>query len=74
MSTETTRIASAPENNVTVMAAAGTGKTWLLITRLVRLLLASGRLGQRRLYPASLITRMENPATTTGETHEFIFL
>lgn len=32
--------AAAPSNNATVMASAGTGKTWLLVTRLVRLLLA----------------------------------
>ena len=31
---------SSPEINATVMASAGTGKTWLLVTRLVRLLLA----------------------------------
>jgi len=31
--------ATAPRDNVTVMASAGTGKTWLLITRLIRLLL-----------------------------------
>jgi ATP-dependent helicase/nuclease subunit A len=33
------RAASAPQDNVTVMASAGTGKTWLLIARLIRLLL-----------------------------------
>ncbi len=32
--------ATAPENNVVVQAAAGTGKTWLLTSRIVRLLLA----------------------------------
>lgn len=31
---------SSPTINATVMASAGTGKTWLLVTRLVRLLLA----------------------------------
>ena len=31
--------ASEPRDNVTVMASAGTGKTWLLIARLIRLLL-----------------------------------
>ncbi|MCC6208660.1 MAG: UvrD-helicase domain-containing protein [Gammaproteobacteria bacterium] len=36
---DTVAAASAPRDNVTVMASAGTGKTWLLITRLVRLLL-----------------------------------
>ena len=33
-------LATAPENNVVVHAAAGTGKTWLLTSRIVRLLLA----------------------------------
>lgn len=32
--------AASPEKNVTVMASAGTGKTWLLVTRLLRLLLS----------------------------------
>ncbi len=32
--------AAEPGNNITVRASAGTGKTWLLITRLIRLLLA----------------------------------
>ena len=32
-----------PSNNATVMASAGTGKTWLLVTRLVRLLLEGAR-------------------------------
>ena len=32
--------ASHPRRNATVMASAGTGKTWLLVTRYVRLLLA----------------------------------
>ncbi len=36
---DTTRTATAPHANVTVMASAGTGKTWLLITRLIRLLM-----------------------------------
>jgi ATP-dependent helicase/nuclease subunit A len=31
--------ATAPENNVVVQAAAGTGKTWLLTSRIIRLLL-----------------------------------
>ncbi|NIP73928.1 MAG: UvrD-helicase domain-containing protein, partial [Gammaproteobacteria bacterium] len=35
--------ATAPEAHATVMAAAGTGKTWLLVTRVVRLLLAGAR-------------------------------
>ncbi|MCF6339104.1 MAG: UvrD-helicase domain-containing protein [Gammaproteobacteria bacterium] len=35
--------ASAPEHNATVNASAGTGKTWLLVTRLIRLLLAGAR-------------------------------
>ena len=33
-------LATAPENNVVVHAAAGTGKTWLLTSRIARLLLA----------------------------------
>ena len=37
---ETAQLASSPQHSSTVMAAAGTGKTWLLVTRLVRLLLA----------------------------------
>ncbi len=36
---DTVQKASAPQTNATVMASAGTGKTWLLITRLIRLLL-----------------------------------
>jgi len=35
--------ASDPEHNATVNASAGTGKTWLLVTRLIRLLLAGAR-------------------------------
>ncbi|HWQ94527.1 MAG TPA: UvrD-helicase domain-containing protein [Gammaproteobacteria bacterium] len=35
--------ASAPERHATVTASAGTGKTWLLVTRLIRLLLAGAR-------------------------------
>jgi len=35
--------ASDPELNATVNASAGTGKTWLLVTRLIRLLLAGAR-------------------------------
>ncbi len=34
-----------PASNATVMASAGTGKTWLLVTRLVRLLLDGARPG-----------------------------
>ena len=37
---ETARDPTAPDENVTVTASAGTGKTWLLVTRVVRLLLA----------------------------------
>lgn len=36
-------IASDPTLNATVNASAGTGKTWLLVTRLIRLLLAGAR-------------------------------
>ena len=32
-------LATSPQHSATVMASAGTGKTWLLVTRLVRLLL-----------------------------------
>ena len=32
--------AAHPEINATVSASAGTGKTWLLVTRIIRLLLA----------------------------------
>ncbi len=35
--------ASAPERHATVTASAGTGKTWLVVTRLIRLLLAGAR-------------------------------
>ena len=35
--------ASDPTHNATVNASAGTGKTWLLVTRLIRLLLAGAR-------------------------------
>ncbi len=35
--------ATAPEHNAAVLASAGTGKTWLLITRIVRLLLTGAR-------------------------------
>jgi ATP-dependent helicase/nuclease subunit A len=38
-------LATAPENNVVVHAAAGTGKTWLLTSRIVRLLLAGSAPG-----------------------------
>ncbi len=34
-----------PANNATVMASAGSGKTWLLVTRLVRLLMEGARPG-----------------------------
>lgn len=37
--------ATAPENNVVVHAAAGTGKTWLLTSRIVRLLLEGAEPG-----------------------------
>lgn len=36
---ETKLLAASPQYSATVMASAGTGKTWLLVTRLVRLLL-----------------------------------
>ncbi len=35
--------ATAPQRNAAVLASAGTGKTWLLVTRLVRLLLHGAR-------------------------------
>ncbi|MEO5573559.1 MAG: UvrD-helicase domain-containing protein, partial [Gammaproteobacteria bacterium] len=35
--------ASSPQHNAIVMASAGTGKTWLLVTRIIRLLLAGTR-------------------------------
>ena len=35
--------AACPDNNATVFASAGTGKTWLLVTRLLRLLLEDVR-------------------------------
>jgi len=35
-----TLTASSPDQNAVVMASAGTGKTWLLVTRLLRLLMA----------------------------------
>ena len=35
--------AAEPQRNATVHASAGTGKTWLLVTRIVRLLLAGAR-------------------------------
>ena len=37
--------ATAPENNVVVHAAAGTGKTWLLTSRIIRLLLTGSEPG-----------------------------
>jgi len=39
----TTLQAADPERNATVHASAGTGKTWLLVTRILRLLLAGAR-------------------------------
>ena len=36
-------LAASPEHNASVHASAGTGKTWLLVTRIVRLLLAGAR-------------------------------
>ena len=41
--TDSPLAAAAPRNNATVHASAGTGKTWLLVTRLVRLLLSGAR-------------------------------
>jgi len=38
-------LATAPENNVVVQAAAGTGKTWLLTSRIIRLLLEGSEPG-----------------------------
>ncbi len=38
-------LATAPENNVVVHAAAGTGKTWLLTSRIIRLLLEGAEPG-----------------------------
>jgi ATP-dependent helicase/nuclease subunit A len=35
--------ATAPEHSAAVLASAGTGKTWLLVTRIIRLLLAGAR-------------------------------
>jgi len=35
------QLATSPQHSATVMASAGTGKTWLLVTRLVRLLVES---------------------------------
>ena len=35
--------ASDPQRHATVTASAGTGKTWLLVTRLIRLLLTGAR-------------------------------
>jgi len=35
--------AADPEQNASVHASAGTGKTWLLVTRIIRLLLAGAR-------------------------------
>ncbi len=40
-----TSLATAPENNVVVHAAAGTGKTWLLTSRIVRLMLEGNKPG-----------------------------
>ena len=39
------KLATAPSRNIVVQAAAGTGKTWLLTSRLVRLLLAGAAPG-----------------------------
>ena len=36
-------LAASPQHNASVHASAGTGKTWLLVTRIVRLLLAGAR-------------------------------
>jgi ATP-dependent helicase/nuclease subunit A len=38
-SMDSTQLATSPQHSATVMASAGTGKTWLLVTRLVRLLI-----------------------------------
>ncbi|MEJ2379567.1 MAG: UvrD-helicase domain-containing protein [Gammaproteobacteria bacterium] len=57
--------AAAPEANAAVMASAGTGKTWLLVTRIVRLLLAGARPGGilaitfTRKAAAEMLTRLE---------------
>ena len=40
---QTVHTPSSPQINATVMASAGTGKTWLLVSRLLRLLLAGAR-------------------------------
>ncbi len=45
MSTSNSLTASQPDINATVSASAGSGKTWLLITRIVRLLLAGATPG-----------------------------
>ncbi|MDX2458026.1 MAG: UvrD-helicase domain-containing protein, partial [Gammaproteobacteria bacterium] len=42
-STNNTLQAADPQRNATVHASAGTGKTWLLVTRILRLLLAGAR-------------------------------
>ncbi|RJQ46536.1 MAG: DNA helicase UvrD [Gammaproteobacteria bacterium] len=39
------RHATSPEHNAAVLASAGTGKTWLLVTRIIRLLLAGAHPG-----------------------------
>jgi ATP-dependent helicase/nuclease subunit A len=44
-STNPSLIATHPEVNATVSASAGSGKTWLLVTRIVRLLLAGAEPG-----------------------------
>ncbi len=43
MDNRTTLEAADPLRNATVHASAGTGKTWLLVTRILRLLLAGAR-------------------------------
>jgi ATP-dependent helicase/nuclease subunit A len=57
--------AASPEANAAVMASAGTGKTWLLVTRIVRLLLAGARPGGilaitfTRKAAAEMLTRLQ---------------
>jgi ATP-dependent helicase/nuclease subunit A len=43
---ELNAIALNPANSVVIEACAGSGKTWLLVSRIVRLLLAGVRRGQ----------------------------
>lgn len=54
--------ATAPENNVVVQAAAGTGKTWLLTSRIVRLLLQGAEPGA--------ILALSFTRKAAGEIHE----